>query len=281
MTIQSKRTVLLLVFVTLFLTGLLLRLTIWNYGATDISNDGILFEALAEPSNMHPFGTTRLGQDVFVRTIDGLVNAAIVMILGSLLAFVFGSTLAFLSYIGGGLTDKILSILTDALYAIPSILIALAVLIGVPNDSAQRLPLVLGAAILGIVLFFGAKFFRSIRVNLAHEQQTGYYAAAIASGLSKFRIFWIHLFPNSLTGTKPLFTGAGADAILTLAGLGFIGVGISATDGADWGYDLSRGISDLAKGVWWTTLIPALAISITVLVYAYFVEGRSADDSAS
>lgn len=266
-------TVTLFTFVTSLLAA---RSLIWTYDATAISHDGRLFETLASPSTLHPFGTTSLAQDVFVRIADGTLIAFVVLILGSSAAALFGLLLAWLSFSGGRWIDKFISLTADALYSIPSILIALALMIGIPSNTVSREWVVISATVTAVMLFFGSKFYRALRTNLAREQQSGYFAAALAIGLSKNTLFFRHLLPNSVTGLRPLITGAGSDSILTLAGLGFIGVGISATDGADWGYDLSRGILDLSQGVWWTTFFPALAISIFVLSFStLFEKGRA------
>jgi peptide/nickel transport system permease protein len=64
-----------------------------------------------------------------------------------------------------------------------------------------------------------------------------------------------------------------ADAIVTLAGLGFLGLGIQSTDAAEWGHDLSRAISDAGSGVWWTGLYPGLAIVLLVTGLTLVGEG--------
>lgn len=258
----------------------LLRLWVYPYSSTGISNNGQLFPVLEPPGWSHPFGTSSIGQDVFVRTTDGLLMSIAVLALGGVFAMSFGVMLNFLAFFGGRFPDKILGYVADALYSIPSLLIALSVLLGLPSDADNRLFTVLMAVSLSVGLFYGAKIFRALRVNISRERLSGYFVAAQAAGIGRLRLFGVHLLPNSMTGIRPLITGAGSEAILTLAGLGFVGVGISATDGADWGYDLSRGVSDLSQGVWWTTLFPALAISITVLVFSILTEGRGANDEA-
>ncbi|MDP3207861.1 MAG: hypothetical protein Q8M65_01810, partial [Rhodoglobus sp.] len=55
------------------------------------------------------------------------------------------------------------------------------------------------------------------------------------------------------------------EAILTLAGLGFLGFGIEPTAAAEWGYDLNRSISDVTSGIWWTSVFPGTAIVLVVL----------------
>lgn len=250
------------------------RLVIWPYDSTSVSHKGILFTPGTPPNLLHPMGTTTLGQDVFVRVVDGAAAALFVLVAGTTASVVFALLLAYLSFIGGRFADKIIVTLSDALYALPSILVALALLIGVPTDFQNRYWLVIAAAAAGVTLFFGTKILRTLRANLISAQQEGYFSAAIALDIPKSIIFFRHLLPNSLGGIKPLLTGAGSDSILTLAGLGFIGVGISATDGADWGYDLSRGIGDLVIGNWWSALFPAIAISVSILIFSRIPEGR-------
>ena len=64
-----------------------------------------------------------------------------------------------------------------------------------------------------------------------------------------------------------------ADAILTLAALGFLGYGIQPTDAAEWGYDLNRAIDDAGAGIWWTGLFPGLAIVLLVTGFTLVGEG--------
>ena len=64
-----------------------------------------------------------------------------------------------------------------------------------------------------------------------------------------------------------------ADAILTLAGLGFLGYGIQPTDAAEWGYDIQRAIADAGSGIWWTGLYPGLAIVMLVTGLTLLGEG--------
>ncbi len=67
-------------------------------------------------------------------------------------------------------------------------------------------------------------------------------------------------------GRPPLiFTLNSSEAILTLAGLGFLGFGIEPTSAAEWGYDLNKALPDVTSGVWWTSVFPGLAIVLTVL----------------
>jgi len=64
-----------------------------------------------------------------------------------------------------------------------------------------------------------------------------------------------------------------ADAVLTLTALGFLGYGVQPTQGAEWGYDVSRAVSDAASGIWWTGLFPGLAIVLLVTGLTLVGEG--------
>jgi len=64
-----------------------------------------------------------------------------------------------------------------------------------------------------------------------------------------------------------------ADAVLTLTALGFLGYGVQPTQGAEWGYDVSRAISDAASGIWWTGLFPGVAIVLLVTGLTLLGEG--------
>jgi peptide/nickel transport system permease protein len=87
-----------------------------------------------------------------------------------------------------------------------------------------------------------------------------------------------HVLRNS-TRTLPLiFTLNSAEAVSTLAALGFLGFGIEPTSAAEWGYDLNRSISDVTSGIWWTSIFPGLAI--VLLVLGVTLIGESLNDLA-
>jgi peptide/nickel transport system permease protein len=74
-----------------------------------------------------------------------------------------------------------------------------------------------------------------------------------------------HIYRNA-TRTLPLiFTLNASEAILTLAGLGFLGFGIEPSSAAEWGFDLNKALADTTSGIWWTGLFPGMAIVLTVV----------------
>lgn len=100
--------------------------------------------------------------------------------------------------------------------------------------------------------------------------------SARVMGTNPWRIMTRHVLRNSTRSLPLILTLNASDAILTLAGLGFLGFGIGPTSGAEWGYDLSRALSDVASGVWWTGVFPGVAIVVLVLGVTFI--GESLND---
>jgi peptide/nickel transport system permease protein len=87
-----------------------------------------------------------------------------------------------------------------------------------------------------------------------------------------------HIFRNATRTLPIIFTLNASEAILTLAGLGFLGFGIDPTMGAEWGYDLNRSVADVSSGIWWTSIFPGTAIVLVVL--GITLVGESLNDLA-
>ena len=92
-------------------------------------------------------------------------------------------------------------------------------------------------------------------------------------GARPFTVIRKYVFFNVIQNVPPLATLNAADAILLLTALGFLGYGIQPTQGAEWGYDISRAVSDAASGIWWTGLFPGLAIVLLVTGLTLLGEG--------
>jgi peptide/nickel transport system permease protein len=92
-----------------------------------------------------------------------------------------------------------------------------------------------------------------------------YVDAARVTGASTTRILFRHILANVTQSLPVIVTLNGADAILTLAALGFLGFGIEPTQAAEWGYDLNKALNDVSNGIWWTSIFPGTAIVLVVL----------------
>ncbi|GAB3563604.1 ABC transporter permease [Spelaeicoccus albus] len=235
------------------------------YGYSQTQNSaGHSFGAQQAPSAAHPWGTTVGGYDVLSRTIWGAQTAVEVIIVAVILSLFIGVALGLLSgYIGGWL-DRILVVIADAVYAFPSLLLAIVMAIVISQGRSSQWGGIFAAAI-SITVVFVPQYFRVIRAETVRLKSEAFVDAAKVIGSSNVRVMFRHIYRNA-TRTLPLiFTLNSSEAILTLAGLGFLGFGIEPTSASEWGYDLNRALSDISSGIWWTGIYPGLAIVLTVL----------------
>ena len=107
---------------------------------------------------------------------------------------------------------------------------------------------------------------------------SAYVESAKVVGASTWRIMTKHLLKNSTRTLPVILTLNSSEAILTLAGLGFLGFGIEPTAAAEWGYDLNRSVADVTAGIWWTAVFPGIAIVLIVL--GITLVGESLNDLA-
>ncbi|HXD62117.1 MAG TPA: ABC transporter permease, partial [Lacisediminihabitans sp.] len=179
-------------------------------------------------------------------------------------------------YLGGWL-DRVLVVIADAVYAFPSLLLAIVAAIVISGGQSSLVGGVFAAAI-SITVVFIPQYFRVVRSEVVRIKSEAFVESAKVIGSSSARIMFRHVLRNS-TRTLPLiFTLNASEAILTLAGLGFLGFGIEPTSAAEWGFDLNKSISDVTAGIWWTSIFPGLAIVLVVL--GMTLVGESLNDLA-
>ncbi len=149
----------------------------------------------------------------------------------------------------------------DVLLAFPYLLLAIVVAFLLSNSS-------IGAGILTAAIAITAAYvpvyFRVVRNHVVSLREEAYVDAARALGARPWTIIRKYVFFNVVQNVPPIATLNAADAVLLLAALGFLGYGIQPTQGAEWGYDISRAVSDSSSGIWWTALFPGLAIVLLV-----------------
>lgn len=234
------------------------------YTWAQTSADGVAFVTQQAPSKAHPFGTTVSGFDVLSRVVWGARTAVLVILAAVVMSIVIGVLLGLLSGYIGGWFDRILTMVTDAIYAFPSLLLAIVMSIVISGGQSSAFGGILSAAI-SITVVYVPQYFRVIRAETIRLKAEPFVEAAKVTGAPVSRILFGHIFANS-TRTLPLiFTLNASDAILTLAGLGFMGFGIEPTSASEWGYDLNRAMADVTSGMWWTSIYPGLAIVLSVL----------------
>jgi peptide/nickel transport system permease protein len=266
-----------LVITGFFLLVAVLAPFISPHGFNQLRDAHGLFGAQQPPSPAHLFGTTAGGYDVLSRVLWGAQTAFFVIIVAIVLSFPIGVFLGLVSgYIGGWL-DRIMIVIADAVYAFPSLLLAIVAAIVISGGQSSLWGGVFAAAI-SITVVFVPQYLRVIRAETIRIKAEPYVESAKVIGTSTGRIMFRHVLRNA-TRTLPLIvTLNSSEAILTLAGLGFLGFGIEPTSAAEWGYDLNKSVSDVTSGIWWTSVFPGAAIVLVVL--GVTLVGESLNDLA-
>ncbi|GAA1756498.1 ABC transporter permease [Agromyces humatus] len=266
-----------LVITAVFVLVALLAPWLAPYGFAQLRNDQGSFGSSQPPSPEHVWGTTVGGYDVLSRVLWGAQTALLVIIVAVVLSLFVGVLLGLFSGYFGGWLDRVLVVVCDAIYAFPALLLAILMAIIISGGQSSLLGGVLAAAI-SITVIFIPQYFRVIRAETVRIKAEAYVESAKVLGAPSSRIMFRHVLRNA-TRTLPLiFTLNSSEAILTLAGLGFLGFGIEPTSGAEWGYDLNKSLADVSSGIWWTALYPGLAIVFAVL--GITLVGESLNDLA-
>ncbi|QTX04846.1 ABC transporter permease [Agromyces archimandritae] len=266
-----------LVITGVFILVAVLAPVLAPYGYNQLRADGVAFGAQQPPGGEHLLGTTVGGFDVLSRVIWGAQTALFVIVIAVVLSIFLGVFLGLVSGYLGGWIDRVLVVVCDAIYAFPSLLLAIVMSIVISGGQSSLWAGIFAAAI-SITVVFIPQYFRVIRAETVRIKAEAYVEAAKVLGASNGRIMFRHVLRNA-TRTLPLiFTLNSSEAILTLAGLGFLGFGIEPTAAAEWGYDLNKALSDVSSGIWWTAVFPGVAIVLVVL--GITLVGESLNDLA-
>jgi peptide/nickel transport system permease protein len=253
-----------LVLTSVFLICAIFAPLLAPYEYNQLRGDDGNFGAQQAPSAAHLLGTTVGGYDVLSRVIWGAQTALMVIIVAVALSVVIGVLLGLVSGYLGGWVDRILVVVADAIYAFPTLLLAIVAAIAISGGQSGLWPGVMAAAV-SITVVFVPQYLRVVRAEVVRVKAEAFVESARVIGASNGRIMFRHVLRNS-TRTLPLIVTLNAsEAIATLAALGFLGFGIEPTAAAEWGYDLNKSISDVAAGIWWTAVPPGLAIVLAVL----------------
>jgi peptide/nickel transport system permease protein len=266
-----------LVLTGIFLFAALFAPLLAPYGYNQLSEAGRSFGAQQAPSSAHLLGTTVGGYDVLSRVIYGARTALLVIVIAVVLSIFVGVLLGLLSGYFGGWLDRILVLLFDAVYAFPALLLAIVMAIVISGGQSNLWGGIFAAAI-SITVIYIPQYFRVVRAETVRIKAEAFVESAKVIGAGHWRIMSRHVLRNA-TRTLPLILTLNAsEAILTLAGLGFLGFGIEPTAAAEWGFDLNKSLSDVTSGIWWTSVFPGVAIVLVVL--GLTLVGESLNDLA-
>lgn len=223
------------------------------------------FPRLAGLSRAYPFGTDQLGRDVFSRVLAGARDILIVAPLATLLGIAGGTIVGLITGYFRGRVDDVVSRIVDAVLALPLIVIAVTVLVAL-GHSALTVIVVIGLVFTPIVS-------RTVRAAVLAERQLDYVSAARLSGERAPYIMFIEILPNVMGPIIVEATVRLGYAIFAVAGLTFLGFGLSPPS-PDWALQISENYQLLNAGTyWWTVLFPALAIVSLVVAINLVADG--------
>lgn len=210
---------------------------------------------LLPPSLNHPFGLDEFGRDMLLRMLwatryslfMGTVAVSVSCIVGGMLGAIAG-------YYGKG-ADNLIMRFMDILLAIPSMLLAIAIVAALGTSLVNVL--------LAISIAYIPTFARTVRAPVLTVKDQEYIEAAKAIGCSDLRIIFKYVLPNCMAPIIVQITLSIAGAILSIAGLSFLGLGIQPPT-PEWGAMLSNARSYI-RDSWHVTVIPGLGIMLTIL----------------
>ncbi len=216
------------------------------------------------PGSGHVLGTDQSGFDVLGRLMAGGQTTLIVCVSAAFLAGFAGSLIGAVSGFLGGVVDGLIMRIVDAFLSIPGLLVVIVVATIV---TPSRLSLTL---MIGLLSWFGTA--RLVRGEALRIRRLEYVDAAKVAGLSQFRTILRHVLPNAVGVIVVSTTFQVADAILLLASLDFLGLGIPPP-AASWGGMLSTGLEYIYDGYWWLIVPAGACIVLTVTAVNFVGDG--------
>lgn len=249
----------------MFFIVFLIAISIYSFIIFDyslaIEND--YNNTLAQPSIAFPFGADEYGRDVFVRIIFGARISLAVGIVSTAIPILIGGLLGALAGYYGKRTDNIIMRILDILYAIPGILLAVAI---VAAFGASTFNLIMALSIGGI-----PGYARMVRAQVMQLADSEFIEASRAIGAPSWRIIFEDIIPNSLSPVIVRATLSIGGAVLSTSALSYLGLGVKPPT-PEWGNILKAG-SEYLEFYPHLAIFPGLAIVAVVLAFNFFGDG--------
>ncbi len=227
---------------------------------------GLLWQAATGTlkSPVHWFGTDDAGLDVFSRVVVAPRTDLVIAVCANLISLVLGTFIGLLcGYFRGWISEMVMRV-SDLIQSFP-ILISGMILVALAGRNVSNIVLALG-------LLYTPIYVRLLRVEVLAQKSRGYVEAARALGVAELGIARLHVLPNSFAPALIQSSVMIGFAILTTAGLSFVGAGVRPPT-PEWGLMIAVGVNDLIQGQWWASMFPGFAISLTVFGFAALGNG--------
>jgi peptide/nickel transport system permease protein len=224
---------------------------VWRQSPVNIN----LLDRLRPLSLHHPFGTDEYGRDVLARFLVGGRLSVAIGVIATGLAVVAGLIIGAVAGYLGGLTDGVLMRFMDALLSFPALFLGLAVAIAIGPGI-----LACGMAVVAASVPWYA---RRVRSEVLSLRTRPYIEAERVLGKGRWHILIKHIIPAVTRGVAIQGSIGVGYAVLTVAGLGFIGLGVQPPT-AEWGTMITDGRQYLLTGQWWISVFPGIGLLIFV-----------------
>lgn len=219
-------------------------------------------QAPSPPSADHPFGTMEQQYDILYGVIWGTRSAFKIGFTVVLINLLIGVVLGSIAGYYGGLFDEFIMRVTDMFYALPFLVVAMALVVALGRG--------LKSIIIVMIILGWPTYTRMIRGDILTIREKDYILAARASGTSNVKIIIRHILPNSIYSVLIVASMSIGTTVLTAAALSFLGLG-AETGYADWGQMVSMcrnwivGPPDARLAYWYVVFIPGFVIALFVL----------------
>jgi peptide/nickel transport system permease protein len=240
----------------LFVLLAVLAPVISPYGATELRT----IDRLQPPSRTHLMGTDHLGMDIFSRVLFGARVDLVIAVSAVLLAMVVGAPLGAIIGYSPPRVDEVTMRIVDSINAFPMFILALLV-------AAALGPGVRNVIIVVAFVNFPS-YLRQVRGQVLSLKERQFVEAARCVGNPPARIIFRHLLPNTVGPVLVLACLNAAWAVLTAAGLSFVGVGVPLPT-PEWGLMVNSGTRYVPSGEWWISFFPGLAICLVVVGFNF------------
>lgn len=256
---KNKLAVFAMIVILIILTLAMFAPVIAPYDPTETD----LLKSLQPMSAEHWFGTDQQGRDIFSRVIYGARTTLIGALAVVTIATVIGVPLGLIAGYFGGKIDSIISRIFDVILSFPALLLAF-IIVAVFGRGLENAVIALGIVYIPMI----ARLVRSVTLI---EKEQSYIEAAKSLGFSDFRIMFKHILPNCISPIVVQITIDLAYAILDLAAMSFLGLGVQPPT-ADWGARLDEGRQYMLLSPN-TAIASGFAIMITVIAFNLFGDG--------
>jgi peptide/nickel transport system permease protein len=253
------------VFVSVFVLTAIFAPLIATHDPVEQNLELIASGCCPGPSSEHWFGVDLLGRDLFSRIVYGARVSLLIGVVSVTIGLSIGLLLgAIAGYVGGFIDSSIMRVM-DIMLAIPGLLLAIGIVAAL-GSGLKEVMIAVGLANVPI-------FARLVRGSILAQREADFVLAAKAVGIRRPTILFSHILPNAISPVIVTATLAMATAIIDVAGLGFLGIGLEDPDETpEWGSMLTE-VNEYLQTAPFLALIPGTAIVISVLGFNLIGDG--------